>query len=127
VIVAKNELRNIVAVALMAAFPLLGHAVNNGTVKSPVQLSNEAVARAYKSAADRFVGELKEREQPEVGGAAKHMAFFSSYNASVRTESDGFCIVFAPVQFEGRPIYGGVTNYCFDSKGETLLRTVRAK
>lgn len=103
----------------------LGHtpgsaATSSRTMEPP---SNKAMARAHKSAIDRFINDLRSRNDEMPGERRRFASSLASYFTEVKLQEEGFCVVFYPKEFEGSPVLGGVVNYCFDKSGSVLLGT----
>jgi hypothetical protein len=118
---SKLQLRLTLTLILL----LLGHtpggaATSSRAVDSP---SNEALARAYKSAIDSFINDLNSRNDEMPEERKQFAASLASYFAEVKLQDDGFCVVFSPKEFNGNPVLGGIVSYCFDESGGILRST----
>lgn len=94
--------------------------------RTRVQADNEAVARAYKVAVDKFVIELSE-DLGRDGEMEDRLALLRNYQSIVYAEGDGFCISFSPFSLKGEVVFGGSTTYCFDKAGVTLEKVLWGK
>jgi hypothetical protein len=94
--------------------------------RARVQVDNEAVARAYKVAIDKFVIELSE-DLGRDGEMEDRLALLRNYQSIVYPEGDGFCISFSPFSLKGEVVFGGSTTYCFDKDGVTLKKVLWGK
>lgn len=92
-----------------------------------LRTSNQAIANAYKSAIDQFIGELKLRENEGTKTTGAFMASFESYRSEVLKDDGGFCIVFSPKDSEIGPVFGGSVGYCFDDTGTVLNRIYKSR
>ncbi len=94
--------------------------------RTRVQVDNEAVARAYKLAINKFVVELSE-DLGRDGEMEDRLALLRNYQSIVYAEGDGFCISFSPFSLKGEVVFGGSTTYCFDKAGVTLEKVLWGK
>ncbi|MCA0299106.1 MAG: hypothetical protein LCH68_08905 [Proteobacteria bacterium] len=74
--------------------------------RTRVQVDNEAVARAYKVAIDKFVIELSQ-DLGRDGEMEDRLALLRNYQSIVYAEGNGFCISFSPFSLKGEVVFGG--------------------
>jgi hypothetical protein len=105
VIVVNRLLAFLIAVLLMQhSFTAVAHE-DVVEKRTPVQADNEAVARAYKLAIDKFVVELSE-DLGRDGEMEDHLTLLRNYQSIVYAEGEGFCVSFAPAALRGGVVYG---------------------
>lgn len=126
--VMKNKLRRTTFLLLVSIHPLVSYAATpTADAGREIQPTNEAVAMAYKHAITQFIEDVASHEDDELAEENKvFMASLSNYRSEVAKNGDGFCIAFSPREFQGSPVFGGRTDYCFNATG-TVLQEVRVE
>lgn len=125
-VTVKNRLLAFLVFVPIMQHSFIARANDAAETRTQVQADNEAVARAYKVAIDKFVIELS-GDLKRDGGMEDRLALLRNYQSTVYAEDDGFCISFSPFSLKGEMFFGGSTTYCFDKEGVTLKKVLWGK